>query len=110
MKNSSVLLGLTFLAFGAISASAQQATPVQANPTPGCTETQAQLEANKKVAEQFFLTNGDARVALADPSYKQHNPQFKKRAEDEKVTDYEEFKTTFGSQGRGGAGRGPAAG
>jgi len=84
---------------------------VPANPSPGCTASLAQLEANKKVAMEFFRTNGEARVALADPSYKQHNPAFKKRAEDNKVTDYEEFKSTFLGQGRqGGPGRGPAAG
>jgi hypothetical protein len=56
---------------------------------------------------------GLARVALADPSYKQHNPVFKKRASDNKVSDYEEFRSTFLAQtaGRqGGAGSGPAAG
>src|SRR5215467_2629704 len=84
---------------------------VQANPAPGCTSTAAQLDANKKVAMEFFRTTGDARVALADTSYKQHNPAFKKRAEDNKVTDYEEFKSAFTAQaGRQGAGRGPAAG
>ena len=84
----------------------------QANPTPGCTATPAQLEANRKVAMEFFRAAGADRVALADTSYKQHNPAFKKRAEDNKVTDYEEFKATFTAQaGRGGGGgRGPAAG
>jgi predicted SnoaL-like aldol condensation-catalyzing enzyme len=91
------------------------ATPAfaqQANPAPGCTATAAQLEANKKVAMEFFRTTGDARVALADPSYKQHNPAFKKRAEDNKVTDYEEFKAAFTAQAgrQGGPGRGPATG
>ncbi len=79
----------------------------QANPTPGCTATPAQLEANKKVALEFFRPGAD-RLALADPSYKQHNPAFKKRAEENKVSDYEEFKAAFAG-GRGG-GRGPAAG
>jgi predicted SnoaL-like aldol condensation-catalyzing enzyme len=67
---------------------------------------------------QFFRATGDDRVALADSSYKQHNPAFKKRAEDNKVSDYDEFKNSFSSaalaarQGGpgGGAGRGPAAG
>ena len=91
------------------------ATPAlaqQANPAPGCTATAAQLEANKKVAMEFFRTTGEARIALADPSYKQHNPAFKKRAEDNKVTDYEEFKSTFLAQAgrQGGPGGGPAAG
>jgi len=81
----------------------------QANPTPGCTATAAQLAENKKVAMEFFRAQGADRVALADPSYKQHNPAFKKRAEDNKVSDYEEFKAAFANpQGRGG--RGPAAG
>ena len=72
------------------------------------------IEANKKVAMEFFRTTGADRVALADPTYKQHNPAFKKRAEDNKVSDYEEFRATFLGQaagrGAGGAGRGPAAG
>jgi len=79
----------------------------QANPTPGCAATPAQLEANKKVALEFFRPGAD-RLALADPSYKQHNPAFKKRAEENRVSDYEEFKAAFAG-GRGG-GRGPATG
>jgi len=87
-----------------------QAPAQQANPTPGCTATAAQLAENKRVAMEFFRAQGADRVALADPSYKQHNPAFKKRAEDNKVSDYEEFKAAFANpQGRGG-GRGPAAG
>ena len=84
----------------------------QVNPAQGCTATSAQLEANRKVAMEFFRTTGEARVALADSSYKQHNPAFKKRAEDNKVTDYEEFKSAFLAQAgrQGGPGRGPAAG
>ena len=73
----------------------QQPAAQQANPTPGCTATPAQLEANRKVVMSFFLTSGAERVALADPSYKQHNPVFKKRGQEDKVTDYEEFKNTF---------------
>jgi predicted SnoaL-like aldol condensation-catalyzing enzyme len=106
MKNAP-LRGFTLALLSISPAFAQQA-----NPTPGCAATPAQLEANKKVALEFFRTTGEARVALADPSYKQHNPAFKKRAEDNKVSDYEEFKNTFLAQaaGRGGAGRGAAAG
>jgi predicted SnoaL-like aldol condensation-catalyzing enzyme len=81
-----------------------------ANPTPGCKATPAELEANKKVAMEFFRQGAD-RVAVADPSYKQHNPAFKKRAEENKVSDYEEFKSAFSGAGRGGGGqRGPGAG
>lgn len=100
---------------GSLVITAQQPAPAQAaNPAAGCTATPAQIEANKKVAMEFFRTTGADRVALADPTYKQHNPAFKKRAEDNKVSDYEEFRTTFLGQaagrGAGGAGRGPAAG
>jgi predicted SnoaL-like aldol condensation-catalyzing enzyme len=95
------------------AAKAQQQPPAaQANPTPGCAATPAQLDANKKVVIAFFQTAGADRVALADPSYIQHNPAFKKRAQDDKISDYEEFKKAFLSSGAfgGGAGRGPAAG
>jgi predicted SnoaL-like aldol condensation-catalyzing enzyme len=96
----------------AVPAFAQAPAPPaqQANPTPGCTATAAQLAENKKVAMEFFRAQGADRVALADPTYKQHNPAFKKRAEDNKVSDYEEFKAAFANPGRGGGGRGPAAG
>jgi predicted SnoaL-like aldol condensation-catalyzing enzyme len=81
-----------------VAAIAQQPNPVQANPAPGCSVTPAQLEANKKVVLSFFVTRGADRVALADPSYKQHNPEFVKRAAENKVSDYEEFKSSFLAQ------------
>jgi predicted SnoaL-like aldol condensation-catalyzing enzyme len=111
MKKASLTV-LAIALLGAAPAMAQQQPGAPANPTPGCTATPAQLEANKKVALEFFRVRGEARVALADPSYKQHNPAFKKRAEDNKVSDYEEFKSAFLAQpvGGGGPGRGPAAG
>jgi predicted SnoaL-like aldol condensation-catalyzing enzyme len=43
----------------------------------------------------FFRTKRADRVALIDPSYKQHNPVFVKRAADNNETDYEEFKSAF---------------
>jgi hypothetical protein len=61
------------------------------------------------VALEFFRTTGEAGVALADPRYKQHNPAFKKRAEDNKVSDYEEFKNTFLAQGGGTRRSGPGS-
>ena len=111
LKNAS-LTGFAVVLLGAASAMAQPQPAVQANPTPGCAATPAQLEANKKVALEFFRTMGADRVALAASTYKQHNPVFKKRAEENKVSDYEEFKSAFLSQtgGRGGQGQGPAAG
>lgn len=84
------------------------APPVQANPTPGCSATPAELAANKKVALAFFITQGDARVALADPSYKQHNPAFVKGAQQAKLGDYDYFKSRFGGAGRQGGGGGGA--
>jgi predicted SnoaL-like aldol condensation-catalyzing enzyme len=107
-----ITLVLAFIAAPVFGQAPPPPPAQQANPTPGCTASAAQLEANKKVAMEFFRAAGEARVALADTSYKQHNPAFKKRAEDNKVTDYEEFKSTFlGQAGRqGGPGRGPAAG
>jgi predicted SnoaL-like aldol condensation-catalyzing enzyme len=79
-------------------------------PAAGCTATPAQLEANKKVAMAFFAPNAD-RVALADPTYKQHNPAFIKGGKEAGLGDYEYFKSRFGGPRQGGAGaagRGPA--
>jgi predicted SnoaL-like aldol condensation-catalyzing enzyme len=82
-------------------------------PKAGCTATPAQIEANKKVAMQFFAPNAD-RLALADPGYIQHNPAFVKGAREAKMGDYEYFKSRFGGPRQGGpgqgAGRGQAAG
>jgi len=76
---------------------------------PGCTATPAQLEANKKVASEFFKPGVD-RVALADPSYKQHNPAFVKGGREAKLSDYEYFKSRFGGPRAGGPGGGAAGG
>jgi predicted SnoaL-like aldol condensation-catalyzing enzyme len=76
---------------------------------PGCSATPAQLEANKKVAMEFFRPDVD-RVALADPSYKQHNPAFVKGGREAKLSDYEYFKSRFGGPRAGGPGGGPAGG
>jgi predicted SnoaL-like aldol condensation-catalyzing enzyme len=115
VKKMLLMTGSVVTMFLAALVTAQQPPPAQqANPSPGCTATSTQLEANKKVAMEFFRTTGEARVALADPSYKQHNPAFKKRAEDNKVSDYEEFKNAFlapAARGQGpGAGRGAVSG
>ena len=117
MRRVHTVITTVALTLATLPATAQQPAPASAaNPAPGCTATPAQLEANKRVAMQFFRVQGDERVALADPSYKQHNPAFKKRSEDAKISDYEEFKNSFssaalaGRQGGAGAGRGQAAG
>ncbi len=82
-------------------------------PAAGCTATPAQLEANKKVAMAFFAPDAD-RVALADPSYKQHNPAFVKGGKEAGLSDFDYFKSRFGGPRQGGpgagAGRGQAAG
>ena len=106
-----VLAAFAFLLAG-IPALAQQIPP-QANPTPGCTSTPAQLEATKKAALDFAFLTGEAKVALADPSYIQHQPVQHKRAKDLGISDYEIFKQTFlappaAPAGGGGAGRGNA--
>src|ERR1051325_3466241 len=78
--------------------------------------TAAQMEANKKVAMEFFRVAGDARVALADPTYKQHNPAFVKGGREAGLSDYDYFKQRFGGagaagrQGGGPAGRGQQTG
>jgi predicted SnoaL-like aldol condensation-catalyzing enzyme len=99
-----VSAGLT-LALVLISTPALAQGPVLA---PGCTATPAQLEANKKVAAEFFRPGAD-RVALADPSYKQHNPAFVKGGREAKLSDFEYFKSRFGGPRAGGPG-GAAAG
>jgi predicted SnoaL-like aldol condensation-catalyzing enzyme len=91
-----------------------QAPATPANPAPGCTATPAQMEANKKVAMQFFAPGAD-RVALADPTYKQHNPAFVKGGREAGLSDYDYFKQRFGGAGAagrqgGGPGRAQAAG
>ncbi|HEV8397527.1 MAG TPA: hypothetical protein VGQ37_24750 [Vicinamibacterales bacterium] len=81
-------------------------------PQPGCKATAAELEANKKVAIEFFRTGAD-RVALADPTYKQHNPAFVKGGREAGLSDYDYFRSRFGGpprQGGPGPGRGQADG
>ena len=84
-------------------------------PQAGCKATPAELEANKKVAMEFFRPgiSGPDRVALADPTYKQHNPAFVKGGREAGLGDYDYFKSRFGGpprQGGPGPGRGQADG
>jgi len=113
------LAGLAFAMAVGATAMAQQPAPVPP-PQVACTLSPAEIAAGRAVALKFFQVTGDDRVALADPTYKQHNPAFKKRAEDNKKTDFEEFRDSFGTAGLaaaaaaraggpGGGGRGPAA-
>ena len=113
MKIRNVWLAVSFLALlGSAPVLAQQ-VPAQANPAPGCASTPAQMEATKKAALDFAFLTGEAKVALADPTYIQHNPASHKRAQEAKTSDFEEFKKTFLAQASGGgagAGRGAAPG
>jgi predicted SnoaL-like aldol condensation-catalyzing enzyme len=112
------LTGLAVALLAAAPVAAQQPAPaMQANPAPGCTATPAEVEANKKVAIEFFTGTVD-RHSLIDPSYKQHNPAIKKAAEEAHVSDYQQIQQVltrlFGQEGtgpvRGRGGRGQAAG
>ena len=102
------LTGIVLALLSAAPAMAQQ-LPTQASPTPGCASTPAQLATTKKVALNFAVLTGEAKVALADPSYIQHNPAQHKRAVQEKTSDFESFKKTFlaAAAGGGGAAAGP---
>jgi len=112
---------VSLMAFGlaAVAAVAVYAQQPAATPPPpkACTLTPAQIAEGRSVAIAFQTSTGDARVALADPTYNQHNPAFKKRAEEAKKTDFEEFRDNFSSAALaaraggpgGGGGRGPAA-
>jgi predicted SnoaL-like aldol condensation-catalyzing enzyme len=102
------LLGAGLIAAAAASVFAQGGgnPPQIANPSQNCTLTPAQIAEGRKVALAFFTSQGEARVALADPTYKQHNPAFKKRAEENKISDFEEFRNTFLAQAQRGAGGG----
>jgi predicted SnoaL-like aldol condensation-catalyzing enzyme len=81
------------LAF-ALAAAAALATAAPALAQGSCKLTPAQVEANKQAAVAFFKPgiSPEQRIALLDPAYVQHNPRFKKFAQDHKVSDYEGFK------------------
>jgi predicted SnoaL-like aldol condensation-catalyzing enzyme len=106
VRNVTARLAIVLLLIG-VPAIAQQPTLA-----PGCTATPAQLEANRKVAMEFFRPGitGPERVALADPSYKQHNPAFVKGGREAKLNDYDYFKSRFGGPAPGGGAGAPASG
>ena len=94
----SLLVGIAVALLETHVASAQVAPAATAEiqPKAGCTATPEQLQANRRVAMAFFTAaTPEARVALADPTYKQHNPVFVKRAQVDHLSDYEEFRRTF---------------
>jgi predicted SnoaL-like aldol condensation-catalyzing enzyme len=103
MTMRSSLLGSCAIVLMLTGPAIGQQTPIEPTinqPAPGCSVTLEQRQTNKRVAMAFFTAaTPQARVALADPSYKQHNPIFVKRAAVDRVSDYEEFKRTFLSLG-----------
>jgi predicted SnoaL-like aldol condensation-catalyzing enzyme len=110
-----MLFGLLVAAAPALAQGQAQPAGQVMFPQAGCTATPAQLEANKKVAMEFFRPGitGPERVALADPTYKQHNPAFVKGAKEAGMNDYDYFKSRFGgppAARQGGAGAGAAGG
>ena len=106
MKATSIFgFALALAFFGPAVAKAQQ-LPAAAHPAAGCTATPAQLEANKKMAIQFYAGTTDARLPLIDPGFIQHNPAFVKRAKDAGISDYDEFKATFVGRPAGAGGGG----
>jgi predicted SnoaL-like aldol condensation-catalyzing enzyme len=106
-----IKFALLLVAAVPLLAAASALAQVQAAPTPGCTATPAQLDANRKAAIAFYRRGitADERLVLLDPSYIQHNPRFKKYAVDNKVSDIEAFKALMGQGGGGGGAPGDAA-
>jgi predicted SnoaL-like aldol condensation-catalyzing enzyme len=91
----------------ALSASSALAQTRDAGPMTPCTLTPAQIAEGRQVALQFFAPGVD-RLAITDPSYKQHNPAFVKGARDAGMSDFDYFKARFGGPPAargGGAGR-----
>jgi predicted SnoaL-like aldol condensation-catalyzing enzyme len=82
--------------------------------SPAFAQSAAQLEANKKIAMEFFRQGITAqeRYNLLHDGYIQHNPAFKKFADDNKISYKEGFlKMMSANMARaGGAGAGRGAG
>jgi hypothetical protein len=80
------------LAALAVPAVAQ--TPlVQANPTPNCSISPAEREANRQTALAFYrpgITRQE-RLALIDPGYIQHNAVLERAAQQQGISDYQAF-------------------
>ena len=106
-----MMLGVGVLML-AVPAMAQ--APASANPAPGCKATPAEIEQTRQAGIAFSRQGATAaeRVALADPSYKQHNPAFVKGGREAGLSDYDYFKSRFGGPpqaGRQGGAPPPAA-
>jgi predicted SnoaL-like aldol condensation-catalyzing enzyme len=102
------------LAVAGVCAVTFTAAPVAAQtrdmgPMSPCTLTPQQIAEGRAVALQFFAPGVD-RVAIADPTYKQHNPAFVKGAREAGMNDYDYFKSRFGGPPAARAGGAPRAG
>ena len=91
------------------------AAPALAQPAAkACTLSSAEIEANRQAGMAFFKpgVTADQRIAMVDPTYVQHNPVFKKFAQDNKMTDAAGFaarlKQGFGPPPGAAAPAGPA--
>jgi predicted SnoaL-like aldol condensation-catalyzing enzyme len=110
ITSKSIAAIVVMLLISARTTAQDKTPPAQANPIPGCSTSVAEREANRKLAMDFFRASGEGRVALLDPSYKQHNPQVVRHAQQENLSDYEEAKKAFLEQASGpvhGLGLGP---
>ena len=83
-------------------------------PAPAAAQSNAQLEANKKIAMEFFRPGitPQERYNLLHDDYIQHNPAFKKFADDNKLSYKEGFLKMMGANmarqgGAGARGAGP---
>lgn len=106
-KMTWMALALPLLLAAPAAAQQQPFNPTINFPAAGCTATPAQLEENRKAALAFFAPNAD-RVALADPTYKQHNPAFVKGGREAGLSDYDYFKSRFGGAAANRGGGAPA--
>jgi len=105
--SASMVFGVALLATPALAQA-----PAIANPTPGCKATPAEIEATRQAGIAFSRQGATPaeRVALADPSYKQHNPAFVKGGREAGLSDYDYFKSRFGGPPQAGRqGGGPPA-
>lgn len=105
---------MAILLFGAVIA-APAAAQQQTSPTADCKSTPAQVEEARKTVIAFEnASTFEGRVALMDPGYRQHNPNFAKAAREKGLSDYEYLKSVVADflKGRSGGagGRGAAAG
>ena len=93
--------GSFYEAFEWLPNAARVAPPVAPKvPSPGCSATPAQLEANKKLAAGFWRDGitPPERIGLVDSAYVQHNPLIRRFAVQYRVPDFQAL-TFFATRG-----------